>query len=419
VGAVQHIQAGRFEQARQALARVLQQSPNDVEATTWMCYVLMEIGPASQALFYAMRANALQPNSVPLLNNLGKSLLMTGDIPDAILAYAKAHRIDPDHLSTMIGLSIALNAEFRFDEAEKLCLEGLAKNPGQPRLQAQLSVALLQTGRPREAVAALKQAAAGSPDDAVMASGLAQTMNYAGNAEPRDILGAHKSYGRLLGRMHPGTHSLPPTDPDPNRKLRVGVLSADLRSHAVGYFAEPILEHLDRSAFEVTCYSMSAAEDATSARLKDYVRQWRNPVSTTDPELVAMIRKDQIDVLVELSGHTPGHRLPALYLRAAPVQATYFGYPNTTGVPGAITESWTATPTRSRQSSMRWRRRSSSAWTRASCAIARWRPRPKSPPRRRSRRAASLSAPSTTSRSWMTWRSGCTRGCSRPCRSRG
>src|SRR6516164_6275061 len=103
VSAVQHIQEGRFEQARQALARVLQQSPNDVEATTWMCYILMETGPASQALFYAMRANALQPNNVPILNNLGKALLMTGDIANGILAYTKAHKLEPDHLSTLIG----------------------------------------------------------------------------------------------------------------------------------------------------------------------------------------------------------------------------------------------------------------------------------------------------------------------------
>lgn len=331
--AVQHLQAGRVEQARAGLSRVLQQSPSDVDAVMWMCFLLMQTGEGAQALFYAKRADALRPRSFPILMNLGKSSAMTGDLDGAIDAYTRAYALDADHPSAVVGLTVALNARFRYDESERCCREWLGKHPGQPRLMAQLAVALLQSGQGREAVRVLKEAVALAPDDAILASGLAQTMNYAGDSDPADVLEAHKAYGRIVAKMNP---PLPPLTPDlnPDRKLRVGLLSGDFRSHAVGFFAEPIMQYLDRREFELTCFSTIAAEDATTQRLKGHVPNWRNVTNTTDPELVMQIRRDKIDVLVEFSGHTPGQRLAALCLRAAPVQATYFGYPNTTGVPG-------------------------------------------------------------------------------------
>lgn len=336
VAAVQHIEAGRYDQARAALTRVLQQSPSSVDANTWMAYLLMELAEWKQAVFFARRADSLAPGSLPHLNNLGKALLNSGDAAGAVEVYQGAVEIDPGHAASNHGLAVALNTVYRFDEAENICRAWMAKNPGQTRLLAPLSVALLQTGRGREAVRVLREAAAADPGDPVLASGLAQTMNYAGDADPRDVLEGHRAYGRLLEGMHPGPHEGPAIDKDPDRKLRVGFLSADLRAHAVGFFAEPILEHLPRGGdgFDITCYSVSGAEDVTSARLKRLVPTWRTPATLRDPDLAALIRKDRIDVLIELSGHTTGHRLPVLYLRAAPVQATYFGYPNTTGVPG-------------------------------------------------------------------------------------
>ena len=332
--AVAHIQAGRLEQAREGLSRALKHRPWDIDANIWMCFLLMEMGQNDQAVFYARRSDALRPLNIPILNNLGKSLLLTGDTTGAIGAFGRAHAIDPAHVSSIVGLTVALNAGYLYDEAEVLCREGLSSHPGQSRLLGQLSVALLQTGRGREAVIALQEAVAGSPDDLSLASGLAQAMNYAGDADPRRVVEAHRAYGRIVARMYPGPHTPPEIDANPDRRLRIGFLSADLRSHAVGFFAEPILEFLDRGAFAITCYSASAAEDTTTARLKSRDVSWRGIAGVPDVALAQVIRRDQIDVLIELSGHTPGNRLPMLCLRAAPVQATYFGYPNTTGAPG-------------------------------------------------------------------------------------
>jgi len=330
----QLIHGGRLEQARVGLGRVLRQSPGDTDANSMMCFVLSRMGHHTQALFYARRAADLQPRSASLQNNIANMLVITGDVPGAIAAYTRAREIDPDHLSSLVGLTNALNLGFEYPESEALCRRALELHPGEPHLMAHLAVAMLQTGRAREAVAVLREAAAAHPGNGVVATGLPHTMNYAGDSDPREVLAAHRAFGALVAAAHPGPIEPPAVSLNPDRKLRLGILSGDLRAHAVGFFVEPILERHDRGAMEIYCYSTTPSEDATSARLRAHTAAWRNPSYETIPQLAAMIRRDRIDILLELSGHTAGHRLGVLPLRPAPVQMTYFGYPNTTGVPG-------------------------------------------------------------------------------------
>jgi len=121
--------------------------------------------------------------------------------------------------------------------------------------------------------------------------------------------------------------------PESDRRLRVGYLSADLRTHSVAYFLEPILATHGREAAEVWCYSTLSGGDATTERLRRHADQWRW-VAGQPPEAIArQILADRIDILVELGGHTSSDILRVLALGPAPVQITYLGYPDTTGVP--------------------------------------------------------------------------------------
>jgi predicted O-linked N-acetylglucosamine transferase (SPINDLY family) len=126
---------------------------------------------------------------------------------------------------------------------------------------------------------------------------------------------AHTQYGEACRPAYPGRHSPPSLIRDPERRLRVGILSADLRNHAVGFFAESWLASHDRDRFEITCYSTATAHDAVSARLKAHVAAWREVSHLTIPDLAALIRRDRTDILLDLSGHTAGHRLPVMHLR--------------------------------------------------------------------------------------------------------
>lgn len=112
----------------------------------------------------------------------------------------------------------------------------------------------------------------------------------------------------------------------------MGFLSADLRQHSVAYFLEPILAHLDAEQVEVCLYHDHVQVDAMSERLRARAARWRHVAGQSDSTVAAIITNDAPDILIDLAGHTGLNRLPLFARRLAPVQATYLGYPDTTGV---------------------------------------------------------------------------------------
>src|SRR5262249_53800522 len=121
-------------------------------------------------------------------------------------------------------------------------------------------------------------------------------------------------------------------DRTPDRPLRVGYVSPDLREHPVGHFLEAVLAHLDRGQFHVTCYAGVGRPDAVTGRLRGLAGAWHDGAGLPDAEVAELIRAHGIDVLVDLAGHTAGRRLLVFARKPAPVQVTHFGYPNTTGL---------------------------------------------------------------------------------------
>jgi protein O-GlcNAc transferase len=122
-------------------------------------------------------------------------------------------------------------------------------------------------------------------------------------------------------------------DPAPNRKLRIGYVSADFRRHPVAWFMESVLRTHNRGAVEIFCYSNNRKDDATTERLKPLADVWRPVGALDDREMAALVRADAIDILVDLSGHTVGGRLMVFRAKPAPIQCTWLGYYATTGLP--------------------------------------------------------------------------------------
>ena len=119
---------------------------------------------------------------------------------------------------------------------------------------------------------------------------------------------------------------------DPDRRLRVGFVSADFRKHAVSYFCEPLFAHLDRHQFEIFAYSNLHIEDAVTVRLQQSVDHWRNIVPLDDDAAADLIELDGIDILIDLSSHTRGNRLLVFARKPAPIQVTWLGFSATTGM---------------------------------------------------------------------------------------
>src|SRR6185503_13109431 len=121
-------------------------------------------------------------------------------------------------------------------------------------------------------------------------------------------------------------------DRDPDRRLRIGYLSADFRRHPVTRFVESVMANHDRRAFDIICYDDAAIPDETNLRLRSYGDTWRDVNKLTDAELAALVRRHRVDILIDLAGHIANYRLPVFARKPAPVQVTYQGYPNTTGL---------------------------------------------------------------------------------------
>ncbi len=328
------IESGRLPEAKAALQRALLRGP-DLYGDTMMSYVLNELGEHTQALFYSERSIAASPADPGLRRNAARALIGLRRYEEAQAQYERAIAAAPDEAASHAGLASALQMQGRIADSLDALRAARARFPGERGVAFALASGLNRVGLSREAVAVTREIARANPADTDAWFAFASHANYAGGLSPAEVFGAHVGFGEALRRSVAPPQGWKPS-PAPTardkRPLRIGLLSPDLRAHAVTVFLEPILEGLDREAFEVVCFSASGVEDEVSQRLRGHAHAWRRVFGMQDASLAQAIRRESIDVLIELAGLTPGQRLGALTLRPAPVQATYLGYPNTTGV---------------------------------------------------------------------------------------
>jgi predicted O-linked N-acetylglucosamine transferase (SPINDLY family) len=158
------------------------------------------------------------------------------------------------------------------------------------------------------------------------------SLNYLPAISPELVHAAHLGYGERFEGPLRGSWPVHANGCNPERRLKIGYVSADLRQHSVAFFMEPVLAHHDKTQVEVFCYYNDVRQDAVTERLKGHVDHWRPCKHLDDAALAAQVQADGIDVLVDLSGHTARNRLPVFGRKPAPVQVTYLGYPATTGL---------------------------------------------------------------------------------------
>ena len=206
----------------------------------------------------------------------------------------------------------------------------LQSNPDQPVALHLLGVIAHQVGKNDVAVDLIIKALAIKPDFAEARSNLLFTL-LSSMVDLDTVYEEHCRWEKSHAMQHqPLQHQC---DGDADKRLRVGFVSADFRTHSVGYFLEAPFSSYDRERMTIYCYSNSHLEDETTARLRPLVKEWRNIVGWADEKVIDAIQADAIDILVDLSGHTRGHRLTVFARKPAPIQVTWLGYPGiTTGL---------------------------------------------------------------------------------------
>lgn len=319
--------AGQPEQARRCYEKILETEPAHLDARYLLGTLFAEQGRYAQAQRHLEAASRLAPGSPYVHNNLGNVLLISGQFDAAEQAFRSALRAAPEMPEPLINLGNLLVKKGALEEAIEVARRAIALRPDQAAAQVTLANALKDQGRVAEAMPHYRRAAELAVGNTVTQSNLLLAMNYDPGVSRADIRRAHCGWGDRF----PAPGARP--SPSGGDRLRVGYISPDFCRHPVGYLIEPVLAAHDRSQFEVFVYSDTATADGMTTRLRRHADHWRDLQGLGNDRAAALIAVDRLDVLVELAGHSAANRLAMLSRRLATVQASYLGYPATTGLP--------------------------------------------------------------------------------------
>lgn len=288
----------KFTEACQSFKRATELLDGYSEAMDALAHAYISLYDWSAAAQTLSEIISIWPHKAEMHSNLGAAYQAMGRVQEAIVAYKTALKINP-------RLSVALNS---------------------------LGSTYLVQGDFKQAEKYYRQCLKVAPGDLQARSNFLMLLNYLPEADMAAKFQEHIEWGRVAQARIPCLESLSRID-DPQRPLQVGYLSPDFREHSVASFMEPVLTRHNRDQFKVYCYSNLPLPDETTKRIKATVDIWRDIHQLTDTETASLIREDRIDILIDLSGHTGNNRLTVFAAKPAPIQMTYLGYPNTTGLP--------------------------------------------------------------------------------------
>jgi predicted O-linked N-acetylglucosamine transferase (SPINDLY family) len=321
----------KLDEALAAYENALRAAPHFAPAYYGMGQALELCGKLDQALAAYRRAVEIRPDYFDAHASLGDALLAKNRAAEALAVLQEAQRIRPDSAEAYNGLGNAYCALERLDEAVSCYQSALHIRPEFSAPRHNLALALQAQGKLGEALDCHREAMRLDPEDPVVHSSYAGSLNYDPRLDASTLLAEHRRWAEKHAPIHP-TSAFPENPAEPNRRLRVGYLSPDFRSHAVAYFLEPILAHHDPDSVESFGYADVASPDWKTTELRTQAQHWRDTFGLSDDHVFGLIRQDRIDILVDLAGHTAKNRLLVFARRPAPVQLSYLGYPCTTGL---------------------------------------------------------------------------------------
>lgn len=320
----------RSDEALASLERARELDPKLAEAHLQAGNVLKALGRFTEAIPALQTAATLAPANAPAWLNLGVALLETKDRAAAITAFQRAIALEPNRPEAHNILGHAFSLDANLAAARAAFQEALRLRPNYAAAHDNLGRLCKTEGLLEEAVVHYRAALLAKPTPETH-SNLLFALNFLADTEPAEVLAEHRRWNELYAAQLAPTQR-PPVRALAGRRLRIGYLSPDFNHHSVAYFIEPVLAAHDRTRVEVFCYASVHEPDYVTDRLRATAEHWRDIARLNDVAAAELIRADQLDLLVDLAGHTARHRLLVMARRAAPVQATWIGYPNTTGL---------------------------------------------------------------------------------------
>jgi len=361
-------QLGHAEESLASLRRAVACDPKDRANVDFLAKILLTTGrheegvsifrellqefPESAPLHYALGASlcclAREDEAEPELKEairlgcevpeahdmLGRCARKAGRLKEAIGHFQRAVQLKPTFVAAMNNLGLTLSDLEHFNQAIAIQCAALKIDPDYVASNNNLASCLLRQGRITESLQFHRRSSVLSPSIAAFASNVLLTLNYDPQQTPESLHREHLAYQDRLDRYSKlPAEPFAPVFPAAGERLRIGFASADLRAHSVAYWLEPLLSHLDRSRCTVVAIDHNDGKpDKVTERLRTCCDEWITTTGKEHSEILQVLREASLHVLVDLSGHTARNLLPVFNRRAAAVQLSFLGYPNTTGL---------------------------------------------------------------------------------------
>jgi predicted O-linked N-acetylglucosamine transferase (SPINDLY family) len=314
------------------LARLaIDAKPDYADAYSNLGKMLTDVAQSAEAITALSRAIELNPHSAAAHNNLGIALKDTGWIDEAIASFRRSIALEPDHANTHTNLGNVLAQASRTDEAVESYQRALSLNPRDDNALLNLGTALKDRGELDEAIKCYRRALEINSAAQMAQSNIIYTMMFDPSTTAATLREESRRwddrFARPLALKTPHAN-----DVNPDRRLKIGYVSPDFRDHVIGRNVLPLLRAHDHESFEISCFSAVLSPDDVTRQMRGFVDHWHDVAGQSDHALAEGIRREGIDILVDLTLHLRGNRLLTFARRPAPIQVAFAAYPGSPGL---------------------------------------------------------------------------------------
>lgn len=330
----------KLRAALAAFEKAVQLQP-DAETLCNLGVALLDLADLDQALHVLLQARELAPNQSQLLLNLGSVYRQLKQPEAAMQMLLRAESLAPSSCEVQINKAKLQMEIGQIQEAIGSCQKAICIDSARPSAVSALGMALQQLGHWEQALEAHRLAADLDRENHSYHSSYLYAVTLCPLLSPQEVTARHATWGRNLeSRITPlpdprfanGDQKTSISEAEFQRRLRIGYVSPDFRSHATMRFLMPLLQAHDAAQVELFFYSETVKTDQVTQQVQQLATGWRPTRELSDIEMAQRIQQDRIDILVDLAGHTVDNRLPVFAFQPAPIQVSFLGYPTTTGL---------------------------------------------------------------------------------------
>jgi predicted O-linked N-acetylglucosamine transferase (SPINDLY family) len=324
-------EVGWADEAIQSLARAIELKPDYIEAAISLGNLYKNLNRKDEAIQTFEAIYKHYPRDVALLNDMGTCYARFHLPHKALQIWEEAHQLDPEAAQILSNLGTVYHKYDVLSKAMEYLNKAISKPHPTGQMFSNLANVYKDMGMVREAIEYYRKALKMNPDEDTIHSNLLLMLNYDEKLPQSEIHREHVNWNNLQTK---DIKPLPPVKikDRSHKRIRIGYLSADFRSHSVAFFFQPLIQSHHADRVETYCYFIGTIKDRMTALIEKCAHHWYELTGLREEAIAHQIREDEIDILIDLSGHTGGNHMRIFAFKSAPIQMTWLGYPNTTGM---------------------------------------------------------------------------------------